>query len=138
MAITWTAYYLNDLEQIANSLINQFPQGKFALYGELGAGKTAFVKSFGKLLNIEEDIASPSFSILNEYQTPDGNFYHLDFYRLSTAEEIFDLGYEEYIHDHAWIFIEWPELIEDLLPREFVKITIQVDELGQRHFVINQ
>jgi len=89
----------------------------FAFYGDLGAGKTTFIKALCKALGVGEVVNSPSFAIINEYKTKlNETIYHFDFYRIKKAEEVFDLGYEEYFFSDNLCFIEWPEMVENLLP----------------------
>jgi tRNA threonylcarbamoyladenosine biosynthesis protein TsaE len=107
---------------------------KIALYGQMGAGKTTFVKAFCRHLGVEENGASPSFSLINEYsyQEPEGGLalvHHLDLYRLKTLEEAIDIGIEEVLYDPWYCFIEWPQLAEPVLPEDTVKI--QIDILGE-------
>jgi tRNA threonylcarbamoyladenosine biosynthesis protein TsaE len=106
----------------------------FAFYGKMGAGKTTFVKAVCEELGVEDVINSPTFSIINEYRSS-GNgelIYHFDFYRIKKEEEAFDFGYEDYFFSGALCFIEWPELIEDLLPEDAVKVSIEEQEDGSR------
>ena len=105
----------------------------FALYGDMGAGKTTFIRAVCEALGVKDVINSPTFSIVNEYSAGDGRpVFHFDFYRIRKKEEAFDFGYEEYIYSDAICFIEWPELIEDLLPEESKEIRIGVNPDGSR------
>ena len=105
----------------------------FAFYGHMGAGKTTFVKAVCEELGVEDVITSPTFAIINEYQSREGDtVYHFDFYRIKKLEEVYDMGYEDYFYSGALCFIEWPELIEDLLPEDAVKVSITEKEDGSR------
>ena len=105
----------------------------FAFYGHMGAGKTTFVKAVCEELGVEDVITSPTFAIINEYQSREGDtIYHFDFYRIKKLEEVYDMGYEDYFYSGALCFIEWPELIEDLLPEDAVKVSITEKEDGSR------
>ena len=95
----------------------------------MGAGKTTFTKAICKALGVDEAVTSPTFAIVNEYAGP---IYHFDFYRLKRVEEAFDMGFEDYLYSGAWCLIEWPERIEDLLPKETVRVHILVEEDGTR------
>ena len=97
---------------------------KFAFYGEIGAGKTTLIQSLCRLLEVEDYVTSPTFALVNVYESPEGPVYHLDLYRLKNVEEALNIGIEEYIADDAYCFIEWPELAEPLLPAEAVRIKI--------------
>ena len=101
----------------------------FAFYGKMGAGKTTFIKAISSVLGAVDVVQSPSFAIINEYKTSTGNsIFHFDFYRIRKTEEVFDIGYEDYIYSGAYCFLEWPELVEDLLPADVVKVWISGDD----------
>ena len=106
----------------------------FAFYGKMGAGKTTFVKAICEELGVKDVITSPTFAIVNEYETSPKpqSIYHFDFYRIKRLEEVYDMGYEDYFYSGALCFIEWPELIEDLLPEDAVKVTITENADGTR------
>lgn len=105
----------------------------FAMYGKMGAGKTTFTKAVCECLGVEDVINSPTFAIVNEYRSSSGELiYHFDFYRIKKLEEVYDMGYEDYFYSGALCFIEWPELVEELLPQEAVKVTIEELEDGSR------
>jgi len=105
----------------------------FAFYGKMGAGKTTFIKAVCEYLGVEDVITSPTFAIVNEYRANNGEpIYHFDFYRIKKLEEVYDMGYEDYFYSGAPCFIEWPELIEELLPEDAVKVTIAEQEDGSR------
>ncbi|TWV12669.1 tRNA (adenosine(37)-N6)-threonylcarbamoyltransferase complex ATPase subunit type 1 TsaE [Bacteroidaceae bacterium HV4-6-C5C] len=106
----------------------------FAFYGKMGAGKTTFIKAICEELGVSDVITSPTFAIVNEYRSDEGGelIYHFDFYRIKKLEEAYDMGYEDYFFCGALCFIEWPELIEELLPENTTKVTIEETEEGQR------
>ena len=100
-----------------------------AFYGAMGAGKTTFIRALCEELGVKEPVTSPTFAIVNEYEGP---IYHFDFYRIKRLEEAYDMGFEDYIYSGHLCLIEWPELIEDLLPDNTVRVHITVDEDGTR------
>ncbi len=100
---------------------------KVAFYGKMGSGKTTFIKALTKQLNVIDEVVSPTFAIINEYKTKKGeNIYHFDFYRLKAMEEALQIGTEEYLYSDNWIFIEWPQIIEDILPEDFLKAKLEI------------
>lgn len=105
----------------------------FAFYGKMGAGKTTFIKAVCEELGVEDVINSPTFAIVNEYVDGEGEpIYHFDFYRIKKDQEVLDIGYEDYVFSGNVCFMEWPELIENLLPDDAVKVTIEEEEKGER------
>ena len=128
---------INDINQIrsaARQFIDSMPAGKvFAFYGKMGAGKTTFIKAICEEMGVDDVITSPTFAIVNEYETAEAEtIYHFDFYRIKKLDEVYDMGYEEYFYSGNLCFIEWPELIEDLLPDDATKVTIEEAEDGSR------
>jgi tRNA threonylcarbamoyladenosine biosynthesis protein TsaE len=108
-------------------------QKLLAFYGSMGAGKTTIIKAICRILGAGDIVTSPSFTMINEYKTKDDEIiYHIDFYRIKKAEEVFDFGIEEYFSSGSYCFIEWPELIGGILPTETVKIKISVGDKEQR------
>ena len=105
----------------------------FAFYGKMGAGKTTFIKAVCEELGVEDVINSPTFAIVNEYVDGKGEpVYHFDFYRIKNLQEVLDIGYEDYVYSGNVCFMEWPELIENLLPDDAVKVTIEEEMDGGR------
>ena len=117
----------NELEAIAKKLLQTNPDIKiFAFQGELGAGKTTFIKSICKYLGVIDNMTSPSYSIVNEYLTQaKESVFHFDFYRIQNIEEVYDIGYEDYFFSGNYCFLEWPEKIEKLLPENIVYVRIK-------------
>lgn len=116
---------LDELPAAAKVLLKSFDgQRIVAFYGEMGAGKTTLIKAICEEMGVTDNISSPTFSIVNEYRCPKGKIYHFDFYRLKSADEAYDLGYEEYFYSKAYCFIEWPEKISELMPLEYEKVVI--------------
>jgi len=104
----------------------------FAFYGKMGVGKTTFIKAICEELGVEDVITSPTFAIVNEYTASTNPIYHFDFYRIKKLEEVYDMGYEDYFYSGALCFIEWPELIEDILPDDAVRVNITGQSDGTR------
>ncbi|MDP4183540.1 MAG: tRNA (adenosine(37)-N6)-threonylcarbamoyltransferase complex ATPase subunit type 1 TsaE [Bacteroidota bacterium] len=105
----------------------------FAFYGKMGAGKTTIIKAICEKLGAIDYVTSPSFAIINEYSCQSGEvIYHFDFYRIKNIEEAFDIGYEDYFYSNHYCFIEWPEKIETLLPKDTVNIEVVVNGDGSR------
>lgn len=117
---------LSELKSAANELLISCKGNKiFAFYGSMGAGKTTFIKAICEALGVKDPISSPTFSIVNEYLSGDGQkINHFDFYRIKNLNEAYDMGYEDYLYSKAYCFIEWPEKIAELLPEDHVKVTI--------------
>ena len=105
----------------------------FAFYGLMGAGKTTIIKAVCESLGAIDIISSPTFTLVNEYKTSEGDsLFHIDFYRIKKLDEVYDFGIEEYLTGDSYCFMEWPELIEELLPPETVIVRISVDNNEQR------
>ena len=126
---------LDQIHEAARQFIRHMGDNTvFAFYGKMGAGKTTFIKAICQELEVDDIITSPTFAIVNEYRSNKGGelIYHFDFYRIKKLEEVYDMGYEDYFYSGALCFIEWPELIEELLPGQAVKVTIEEAEDGSR------
>ena len=128
-------------EENIKQAAKQFVEGMgentvFAFYGKMGAGKTTFIKAVCEQLGVNDTVTSPTFAIVNEYEAADGRpIYHFDFYRIKKVSEAYDMGCEEYFYSGHPCFIEWPELIEEVLPEETVNVTIEVQPDGERRLV---
>ena len=120
---------------MAKQFIDNIGTGKvFAFYGKMGSGKTTFIKAVCEELGVTDVITSPTFAIVNEYQseqTPKPIF-HFDFYRIKKLEEVYDMGYEDYFYSGSLCFLEWPELVEEILPADVVKVKIEEQADGSR------
>lgn len=109
----------------------------FAFYGGMGAGKTTFIKAICRELGVTDTVTSPTFAIVNEYSSARGPVYHFDFYRIKDTAEVMDLGFEDYAYSGHLCLMEWPELIEDLLPEDTVSVRIEAREDGTRLVSMN-
>ena len=125
---------LDTIQEAAKEFINRMGEGKvFAFYGKMGAGKTTFIKALCETLGVKDVITSPTFSLINEYTDGKGNsIYHFDFYRIKKLEEVYDMGYEDYFYSGKLCLLEWPELIEEILPENVIKVTIEEQADGTR------
>ena len=133
MEKSWRCQWEKELLVIARDLLQSFPNiKKLAFYGEMGSGKTTFSKALCEVLQVQDVVSSPTFSIVNEYiSEQNGTVFHFDFYRLEDEQEAFDMGYEEYFYSDSYCLVEWPEKIESLLPPSFAKVKIQIEN-GER------
>lgn len=135
-----------ELEKAASEIIN-YSDGQtiWVFYGEMGAGKTTLIKMIADQLDIEDNVHSPTFSIVNEYARPpakqrnlrDEIFYHFDFYRIKNEAEAMDIGIEEYFDSGYLCFIEWPQKIQSLLPEQYLKIDIKITSHTRREINIS-
>ena len=125
---------LDTIHEAAKEFIKEMGEGKvFAFYGKMGAGKTTFIKALCEALGVEDVITSPTFAIINEYTDGKGDpIYHFDFYRIKKLEEVYDMGYDDYFYSGNLCLLEWPELIEDILPENVITVTIEEQPDGTR------
>ena len=124
---------IDQLPEVARKLLESFSEERFfAFFGKMGVGKTTLIKELCAALGVEDNVCSPTFAIVNEYSTSEGEpVYHFDFYRLKSLAEAYDIGYEEYFYSGCYCFTEWTEKIEELLPEHYVRVTI-VEHDGTR------
>ena len=125
---------VDKIQEAARQFVRQMGDAKvFAFYGKMGAGKTTFIKAICQELGVEDVITSPTFALVNEYTAGDGSpIFHFDFYRIKKLEEVYDMGYEDYFYSGALCLMEWPELVEELLPQGAVAVTIHANADGSR------
>jgi len=130
---------ITELTLVADQLLT-FANGDnfFIFEGEMGAGKTTFIKAFCEAIGIKDVVSSPTFSIVNEYESETGPVYHFDFYRLKSQQEAYDIGYEEYFYSGNYCLVEWPTKVEDLLPEKYIKVEIEITGNEQRKFTFNK
>ncbi|PQV47720.1 tRNA threonylcarbamoyladenosine biosynthesis protein TsaE [Jejuia pallidilutea] len=120
-----TTYALHEANEVAEKLINILDSKIVLLQGAMGVGKTTLVKSITKALGGEDDVSSPTFSIVNEYKIKDGLLYHFDLYRIQDIEEAYSFGIEEYLYSGNWIIIEWPDVIKPILENDFSEVFLE-------------
>ncbi|NCP53232.1 MAG: tRNA (adenosine(37)-N6)-threonylcarbamoyltransferase complex ATPase subunit type 1 TsaE [Flavobacteriales bacterium] len=130
-------YQLKEIDTVAKFILDNVTSKVLLLYGDMGAGKTTLIKSLVKALGSHDDVSSPTFSIVNEYKVLDGLVYHFDLYRLKDIEEAYNFGIEEYLYSNQWIIMEWPQLIESLLPEESNRIDLVINNHLSRSITLN-
>jgi tRNA threonylcarbamoyladenosine biosynthesis protein TsaE len=131
MKMTFNLNSITELPRVAQEILSNFQHKIILFEGEMGAGKTTLIKEIIKLMGSEDETSSPTFSIVNEYETISGKVFHFDFYRIKSEEEALDFGVEEYFESGNFCFIEWPGKVENLIPQEFHTVKI-ISENGKR------
>jgi tRNA threonylcarbamoyladenosine biosynthesis protein TsaE len=131
-------FLLSEVPIIAKEIIQNSTSKIILFHGDMGVGKTTLIKEICKILGTEDLISSPTFSIVNEYKTSNDNtIFHFDFYRIDNEEDAYNIGVEDYFDSNHWCLIEWPSVIENLLPLEIVNVYLTVLEDGQRNIQLN-
>jgi tRNA threonylcarbamoyladenosine biosynthesis protein TsaE len=138
MEQAYICHSTDELDHIAGDILDKAGGAHvFALFGEMGAGKTTLIKRFCSRLGITDVVTSPTFALINEYQSEnEGPVYHFDVYRIRKLEEVMDIGYETYFYSGNYVFIEWPEKIMELLPDKYVYLKIRELEDGSREILV--
>jgi tRNA threonylcarbamoyladenosine biosynthesis protein TsaE len=133
-------FTLENIDKAAAEFLKELGDRKIvAFYGSMGAGKTTFIKAICDVLGVTDTVNSPTFAIVNEYLAASGDsVYHFDFYRIKKIEEAYDFGYEDYFYSGNLCLIEWPELIEELLPEDTVRVKIEETTSGDRELTIER
>lgn len=133
------AYNINEIDQVAQQLIKNFSNKTILFIGEMGTGKTTLIKALVKTLGSNDDVSSPTFSIVNEYQSPDAFIYHFDMYRIEDETEALNFGFEDYfVSNNNWIFIEWPQNVASLLPENVDLVSIYLTNNHSRTLKLTQ
>lgn len=133
-----TVKHLSELPKAAAQILEVAEENRvFLFYANMGMGKTTLIKELCKQLGVDENVSSPTFSIVNEYEAKGKQIYHFDFYRIKDEHEAFDLGYEEYFYSGSYCFVEWPERIENLLPQNAVSVYITGNKKDERTISIH-
>ncbi len=125
-------YELSEIDRIAMQILSEVKSKTLLFYGDMGAGKTTLIKALVKALGAPDLASSPTFSLVNEYQTDQGKIFHFDFYRIEDEMEALDMGIEDYLNLDTWKFIEWPQKIEKLLDEDVQKLEVLVKNSGSR------
>lgn len=132
-------YNINELELVATRLLEQINSRTIAFHGNMGVGKTTLIKAMVKALGSNDDVTSPTFSIVNEYESLNGSIFHFDMYRIEDEAEALNFGFEDYLNlDNTWLFIEWPENISSLLPNDICEISIGLKDKTSRTLKLSQ
>ena len=129
-------YELKDLNHVANQVIESLKSKILLFYGDMGVGKTTLIKAIVKALGSDDEVSSPTFSIVNEYELKNDKVYHFDLYRINDLEEAYNFGIEDYLYSNHWIIIEWPEKIEAILTDEVDSIHLQIESKNKRNLKI--
>lgn len=130
------SYNLNEVEVVANQIIKNSSSKTLLFYGDMGVGKTTLIKAIVKVLGSNDEVSSPTFSIVNEYELENDKIFHFDLYRIEDIEEAYNFGIEDYLYSNNWILMEWPEKIESILIDDFHKIELKIVSQKQRHLKI--
>lgn len=131
-------YKLDQTENVAAKILKQSNSKNILFSGLLGAGKTTLIKELVKQLGVKDQVSSPTFSLVNEYDGKNASVYHFDFYRIENEEEAYDLGFEDYLDDFHFIFIEWPEKIPNLWPEHYSLIQIETNGFDSRTLTLTE
>ncbi len=129
-------YSLESLDTVAQTVLNALTHKVILFDGDMGTGKTTLIKALVKQLGSTDDVSSPTFSIVNNYEASNSDIYHFDLYRLNSVEEAYDFGIEDYLESNNWLFIEWPQIIESLLPKEHHIISLELIGTKKRQLTL--
>lgn len=129
-------YSLESLDTVAQTVLNSVTHKIILFDGAMGTGKTTLIKALVKQLGSTDDVSSPTFSIVNNYEASNSGIYHFDLYRLNSIEEAYDFGIEEYFESDNWLFIEWPQIIESLFPKEHHIISLELIGTKKRQLTL--
>lgn len=131
-------YTLDELDKVASQLLSATKTKYILFSGEMGTGKTTLIKSLVKHLGSKDQVSSPTFSLVNEYEGEASDIYHFDFYRIEDESEAFDMGFEDYLDDKHYVFIEWPEKIPNLWPEQYSHIELELGDNQSRHLRLSE
>jgi tRNA threonylcarbamoyladenosine biosynthesis protein TsaE len=129
-------YSLNELQTVVKQLLKNLNSKTILLYGDMGVGKTTLIKELVKVLGSTDEVSSPTYSIINEYELKNDKIFHFDLYRIKNIEEAYNFGIEDYLDSNHWIIIEWPELIEELITDNHNSIVLGLNENNTRNMLL--
>ena len=131
------SYTINDIDNVAKQLLDNVSAKTLLFYGDMGVGKTTLIKAIVKALGSQDIVTSPTFAIINQYQSQEDPIYHFDFYRINDIEEAYNFGIEDYLYSNYWCIIEWPERIQDILPKYADRIDLVLNPDNSRTLKLN-
>lgn len=131
------SFSLSEINAVAKEILHHANSKILLFLGDMGVGKTTLIREIVKELGYKNDVSSPTFSIVNEYDVDEGLVYHFDFYRIKDESEAYDIGFEDYVYSGHWCFIEWPEKIIDLLPKAVNYVSLIADKDNKRKITLN-
>ncbi|GAA4282062.1 tRNA (adenosine(37)-N6)-threonylcarbamoyltransferase complex ATPase subunit type 1 TsaE [Gaetbulibacter aestuarii] len=126
------SFELFEIKAVAEEIIKNLSSKVVLFYGDMGSGKTTLIKALVSALGSEDEVSSPTFSIVNEYAISKGKIFHFDLYRIADEEEVFNFGIEDYFESDAWIFVEWPQILESFIPEPFHSIELKTNSASGR------
>jgi tRNA threonylcarbamoyladenosine biosynthesis protein TsaE len=130
-------YHIDNVEEVAKQLLKNISTKTILLYGNMGVGKTTLIKYIVKVIGSHDEVSSPTFSIVNEYESKNDLIYHFDLYRIKDLEEAYNFGIEDYLYSNKWVIIEWPNIIESIVPKQFDRIDLELNADNSRTLKLN-
>lgn len=132
-----TDYSIKEIGDISKTVLNTFSSKIILVEGEMGSGKTTLIKSLVNTMGSDDEVGSPTFSLVNEYDTNKGLVYHFDLYRIKNLDELYDIGFEDYLVKEAYVFIEWPEKAEEFLLQSVNRLTLKIKNRDERRLKLS-
>lgn len=132
-----TDYTIKEIGDISKTVLNTFSSKIILVEGEMGSGKTTLIKSLVNTMGSDDEVGSPTFSLVNEYVTNKGLVYHFDLYRIKNLDELYDIGFEDYLVKEAYVFIEWPEKAEEFLLQSVNRLTLKIKNRDERRLKLS-
>ncbi|WP_452230233.1 tRNA (adenosine(37)-N6)-threonylcarbamoyltransferase complex ATPase subunit type 1 TsaE [Lacinutrix sp. MEBiC02404] len=129
-------YTINDLDKVVETLLKTSTNKIILFHGSMGVGKTTLIKALVKAIGSTDEVQSPTYSLVNEYQLPDISIFHFDLYRVNTIDELYNFGFEEYLQENHWVFIEWPELAMEFMPKNVTNVFLKLAPNASRRITI--